>query len=175
MSNCIDSRLSRQQCPIDKKFSDLNSLEKCELLVEWVNQNWMKHTILIIGKTLIGVFFIGIISETFFKGKFDMLSNLNTWVGFILGLVATIFSVISMFLSFYNLEKAKESEEEIKKTLIEIKDTIFNTENNLKNTLNEISYSIKDGNNEILKTVNDPSKYSYYHNEKQSKSEITQY
>lgn len=37
---------------------------------------------------------------------------MNNWVGIILGLVATMMSIISLFLSFYNLEREREEGKE---------------------------------------------------------------
>lgn len=171
-NNCIQEKISNQKCLLEKRFSELSSLEKCELIVEILNKSWLKFTIKTIQKSLLILFILGIVAG-FLEKPFDVLENLNTWVGFILGIIATFFSIISMFLSFYNLEKAKESEDEIKKTLGEIKEIIRKTENNLNSNLEKISSEIKTGNKELLNSVKNSSLYSNISSK--NDSEITQY
>lgn len=175
MENCIYEKLNNEQCPINKKVSELKPLEKCELLVEWIQRNWMKQTILVIKNTLIIMFMIGIIAETFFGKTFNILSNLNTWVGFILGLVATIFSIISMFLSFYNLEKAKESEDTIKKTLKTIEDSVAKSEVNLQTLLKNEFEKIERMNGQILTSIDPSNSSNYQALLKKKKADVTTY
>lgn len=40
------------------------------------------------------------------QSNVNLLDDINSWVGIILGLVATIFSIISMWITFYTLEKS---------------------------------------------------------------------
>lgn len=54
------------------------------------------------------------------------LDTVNNWVSLILGLVATIFSIISMWLSFYSLEKANEKNEENIHSMNKLKEEILN-------------------------------------------------
>lgn len=151
---CMFERLNDSVCPIDKKFSELKVLEKYELFTEWIRQRWLNWIFYIVTSSFILLFIIGIYAENI-GSKFDILKNLNTWVGFILGGIATIFSIISMFLSFYSLEKSKESEDSTKETLIEIKDTVYKLESILKTEFE----TLKNKNQEILSKVDNPEKY----------------
>ena len=164
---CMFDRLNSAVCPIDKKFSELKTLEKYELFIEWIKGNWLKQTSFILGISLFSLFCIGLYSENI-GSKFDILKNLNTWVGFILGIIATLFSIISMFLSFYSLEKSKESEDAMKETLISIKETMAKTETILLREFEEI----KNNNKEILSKVDKPENYN---NNNSLDSGITQY
>lgn len=54
------------------------------------------------------------------------LDTLNNWVSLILGLVATIFSVLSMWISFYSLEKSNEQNKENIHNMNSLKEEIIN-------------------------------------------------
>lgn len=49
------------------------------------------------------------------------MDNLNSFVSIVLGIVALTTSIVSMFLSFYSIEKADESDKELKIMLQEMK------------------------------------------------------
>lgn len=109
------------------------TLSMYETLGKYINhfkEKWYKWTrnILIGGLTIV---FLGGILNFYYENKFleeqlKIFGALQIWVGFALGIIATIFSIISMFLSFYNLELQKESEKENKEFLREIKEQIVN-------------------------------------------------
>lgn len=44
--------------------------------------------------------------------KVVTINVLNSWVGIILGLVATVIGIISMVLSFYNLDQGVKTQKE---------------------------------------------------------------
>lgn len=56
------------------------------------------------------------------------METLNGFVSIILGLVALTTSIVSMFLSFYSIERAEESDKELNKMLQEMKNIQSNTE-----------------------------------------------
>ncbi|MGL5901599.1 MAG: hypothetical protein ACRCZO_02850 [Cetobacterium sp.] len=168
LNKCIVDKLKSQRCPIDTKFSELKPLEKFELFVEWIKYKWLTYSIIFIFFSLIILFYLGIYVEVTKKGDFDILKNLNTWVGFILGLIATIFSIISMFLSFYNIEKAKESEEkqqnisvkileDIQSALKETNSIISKQETNIVETLRTNFYSLNEKINNIENKIDTSS------------------
>lgn len=159
-NKCIVEKLETQKCPIDKTFSELKPLEKFELFVEWIKHQWLTYTIGLIFVSLIALFGIGVYVDITKNIEFDIFKNLNTWVGFILGLIATIFSIISMFLSFYNIEKAKESEDkqkeisdkilkDIQEALSKTNEIISKQESTLLSTLNNLFHQMEKIENKI--------------------------
>mgnify|MGYP003316930309 CR=1 FL=1 len=83
------------------------------------------------------------------------LQTINNWIGIILGLVATIASIISLYLSFYNLEREQEQNRENNKLLIDLRETIVE----LKKSQIEINSKLEkqaemtDKTNEMLKNM----------------------
>lgn len=59
------------------------------------------------------------------KGEPLTLDTINDWVSLILGLVATIFSVLSMWLSFHSLDKSNERNEESIRNMNSLKEEIL--------------------------------------------------
>jgi hypothetical protein len=57
------------------------------------------------------------------------MDNLNGFVSIVLGIVALTSSIVSMFLSFYSVEKAEESDKELKIMLEEMKNIQTSTQN----------------------------------------------
>jgi uncharacterized membrane-anchored protein YhcB (DUF1043 family) len=51
---------------------------------------------------------------------------MNSWVGIVLGLVATVIGIISMFLSFYNLDQSIKTQNETVRMINELKEDIMN-------------------------------------------------
>lgn len=60
------------------------------------------------------------------KDKPLTLDTINNWVSLILGLVATIFSILSMWISFHSLDKSNEQNEENIKSMNALKEEILN-------------------------------------------------
>ncbi|WP_020189695.1 hypothetical protein [Kurthia sp. Dielmo] len=88
------------------KRKDLIKLDRIMTLIkDW----WLIVVVLLIIFTLAGMF---ILSFIYSKDKEVTLDLVNSWVSLILGIVATLLSIISMFLSFYNLERTNEINED---------------------------------------------------------------
>ena len=49
------------------------------------------------------------------------INNLNSFIGIVLGIIALTASIVSMFLSFYSIEKSEESDKDINLMLQEMK------------------------------------------------------
>ncbi|MCA0987259.1 hypothetical protein [Guptibacillus algicola] len=75
----------------------------------------------IISLIVISLFVLFLLSFIFQKDI--TLTIMNGWVSLILGLVATTLSIISTIVSFYNLERTNEINEENIKTML----SLFNT------------------------------------------------
>ena len=86
---------------------------KFDLLIEKIRQFWWKYILYIIGTSIMLLFILSFIFD-----KSISINTMNSWVGIVLGLVATIIGVISMILSFYNLknEMIKKIDKSFKET-----------------------------------------------------------
>lgn len=67
---------------------------------------WGKFLFYVLATSIIGLF----LGSVYFK-KVIGLDVINTWVGIVLGLVALIIGIISLFLSFYNVDQANKTQE----------------------------------------------------------------
>lgn len=134
------------KCDIFNKYEELDPFTKLSLGVDIFKYKWGKWTSGILGFSLLIIFVLGIISKMIIleikveeqnsiliiKNTLDLFEILQQWVGFGLGIVAMLFSIISMYLSFYNLElqkqadyKAREASKDLKNDLLkEIKEEV---------------------------------------------------
>jgi cell shape-determining protein MreC len=98
--------------------------------------------------------FVGIISmfiASLFV-KMVSLDNMNTFVSIILGIVATTISIVSMFMSFYNLEKAEESENKQKETfnnMLQIQSSMMERVNKIDDTTTQLGTFLRQKDNSI--------------------------
>jgi len=83
------------------------AVHKVERVVYFFKRTWATWIFSIIGASVVLLFSFSLI----FDKKIE-LQIINNWIGIILGLVATIASIISLFLSFYNLELEREESKE---------------------------------------------------------------
>lgn len=128
----------------DKKKSRV-SLEELKNGLDKVRKIWM---FFITNLVVFSIAFIFIISFINSDNKSLTLETMNSWVSLILGLVATFMSVISMWMSFYNLERTNEINEINTEQMKELKDTLIHSINSkndehFKQTL-ELKRSIED-------------------------------
>lgn len=111
------------------------SLAKIEKCVSFFRKYWGLITAFSICVSIIALFTCSLI----FDKKIE-LQIMNNWVGIILGLVATIMSIISLFLSFYNLEREREEGRENRELFFNFKtilDDLRKEQSGMKNTLTE--------------------------------------
>lgn len=107
------------------KYDELPSSKKTELLIFLLKSLWFHLTMAIFGVGVSLIFLGAIISfwiDPLASDNLKIFESLQSWVGVGLGIIATVFSIISMFLSFYNLEQQKESE----KNVIELNNNLQN-------------------------------------------------
>lgn len=81
---------------------------------------------------IILVSIIALFIASFVLDKCITLSVMNEWVSLILGMVATIMSVISLFLSFYNVEQSNEVQKETVKIMTDVKEDMAERINNIE-------------------------------------------
>lgn len=80
-------------------------LEKFDELVEAAKTY---SVVLIVGVIVIGILLI--FACSLFRKEIPGLEEMNLFVSIVIGIVATIVSIVSMLISFYGLEKTEESE-----------------------------------------------------------------
>ena len=101
-----------------------------EKLDEWVEKAKTYSVLLIVGVVIVGILIV--FACSLFCGEIPGLEEMNQFVSIVLGIVATIVSVVSMLFSFYGLEKTEESERRQNQVLQQIlelqKDTQRSTE-----------------------------------------------
>lgn len=74
--------------------------------IQFFRDLWWKFVCYVLATSVIGLF----LGSIFFKEVIG-LNEINTWVGIVLGLVALVIGVISLFLSFYNVDQANKTQE----------------------------------------------------------------
>lgn len=82
---------------------------------------------------LLSIFVLFIVSFIFSKNI--MLETMNAWVSLILGIVATLLSIISMLVSFYNLERTNEINEENIRIMGKLTESIAQTQQKNEETI----------------------------------------
>ncbi|WP_130889852.1 hypothetical protein [Fusobacterium ulcerans] len=148
------------ECDIFNEYEKLKPLLKLGIAVEVFKYKWGKYTLMALFFSLGFIFVSGVISNLIdiklfiddnnrmflhLKGVFEIFNLIQLWVGLGLGMVAMVFSIISMFLSFYNLELQKESEKNIKEKL----------DSMTKNVVKDVRDEVKENLNIIKKEMNE--------------------
>lgn len=121
-------------------------LEKFDELVEAAKTY---SVVLIVGVIVIGILLI--FACSLFRKEIPGLEEMNLFVSIVIGIVATIVSIVSMLISFYGLEKNEESERrqhEVLQQILEIeKDTRRSTqaiENSIQTGLQNPNATVRD-------------------------------
>lgn len=131
-------------------------LEKLDALVEKAKAY---SVVLITAVIVIGILIV--FACSIFTNKVPGLSEMNQFVSIVLGVVATIVSIVSMLISFYGLEKTEESERrqnEVLQKIIEIEEDTRRSakaiENSMQTTLtNPNSVSRRKQNTDECKNI----------------------
>ena len=79
-----------------------------EKLDQWVEKSKAYSVVLIVSVIITGIMIV--FACSLFCGEIPGLEEMNLFVSIVLGIVATIVSIVSMLFSFYGLEKTEESE-----------------------------------------------------------------
>lgn len=110
----------------------------------WIERAKSYSVVLIISVIVIGILIIfacGIFNKTI-----PGLSEMNQFVSIVLGVVATIVSIVSMLVSFYGLEKTEESERRQNATFREMIDIEKDTRRSAKAIEDSIKTGLKNPN-----------------------------
>ena len=98
-----------------------------EELIEKFRRFWGEFIIYILATSIIGLFIANLISKDNIT-----LSDMNNWVSIILGFAAFMVGIISLWLSFYNIDKMLEAQTKSEKNMSDIKEDINKTIKSIK-------------------------------------------
>ncbi len=76
---------------------------------------WGEFVMYVLATSVVGLFV-----ASFVQDKNITLSDMNSWVSIVLGLVALVVGIISLWLSFYNVDQVNKSQEKIEKKVNEL-------------------------------------------------------
>ncbi len=89
-------------------------------IIKFFKDLWGRFVFYVIATSIIGLF----LGSIFFE-KIIGLNEINSWVGIVLGLVALVIGIISLFLSFYNVDQANKTQEKTVEIIQEFKDSML--------------------------------------------------
>lgn len=101
---------------LSKQRKKLEGADKIENTIEGFRAFWGEFIIYVLATSIIGIFIVSLV-----KRDNVTLADINSWVSIVLGLVALIVGIISLWLSFYNVDQANKSQHVIEKTADVIK------------------------------------------------------
>lgn len=105
---------------LSKQRKKLEGADKIENTIEGFRAFWGEFIIYVLATSIIGIFIVSIV-----KRDNVTLADINSWVSIVLGLVALIVGIISLWLSFYNVDQANKSQRAIEKTADVIKNSKY--------------------------------------------------
>lgn len=89
------------------------------------------------------------------------LNEINAWVGIVLGLVALIIGIISLFLSFYNVDQANRTQEKTVEIIQTFQENMIEHMHKLQlDVERKIEESSEKTRNEIRTMYNDTSEFT---------------
>lgn len=109
--------------------------------VEFFRNFWGKFVVYVLATSIIGLF----LGSIYYK-QIVGLDEINSWVSIVLGLVALVIGIISLFLSFYNLDQAIEAQRESTQIMEKVKEDI---QANIARLTDEMQEEFKDLHKEV--------------------------
>lgn len=116
-------------------------LEKLNSLIEKAKAY---SVVLIIGVVVVGILLV--FAASIISKEIPGLSEMNQFVSIVLGVVATIVSIVSMLISFYGLEKTEESERRQNQVLQRIIDIEEDTRRSAKSIESKMQTALSNSN-----------------------------
>lgn len=98
-----------------------------EETIQFFRELWGKFVFYVIATSIIGLF----LGSVFFKSVIG-INEINSWVGIVLGLVALVIGIISLFLSFYNVDQANRTQEKTVEIIQNFQDNMVERMNQLQ-------------------------------------------
>ena len=130
-------------------------------MIQFFRDLWGKFVFYVLATSIIGLF----LGSIFFK-EIIGLDEINTWVGIVLGLVALVIGVISLFLSFYNVDQANKTQEKTVEIIQGFRDDMLEHMPDMQSDVErKIEESSEKTRNEIAKfTYRNSGKFSVENN-----------
>ena len=124
-------------------------------MIQFFRDLWGKFVFYVLATSIIGLFLGSI-----------FLDEINTWVGIVLGLVALVIGVISLFLSFYNVDQANKTQEKTVEIIQGFRDDMIEHMHDMQSDVErKIEESSEKTRNEIAKfTYRNSGKFSVENN-----------
>lgn len=94
---------------------------KLKMIISFWKSIWGKLIAFIICGSIVALFI-----ASFCLDKSLTLSIMNEWVSLVVGMAALILGIISLFLSFYNVEQSNEVQKDTIKIMNDVKNDIAN-------------------------------------------------
>ncbi|MCI6121910.1 MAG: DUF4383 domain-containing protein [Lachnospiraceae bacterium] len=128
----------------NKKKNDIDST------IQFFRDLWGKFVFYVLATSIIGLF----LGSIFFEDVIG-LNEINSWVGIVLGLVALVIGIISLFLSFYNVDQANKTQEKTVEIIQSFQDNMIDRMHNLQMDVeHKIDESSEKTRNEFIKYIN---------------------
>lgn len=93
-----------------------NKRQSIEEKINFFRDFWGKFVIYVLATSIIGMFLASLI-----RGDSITLDTVNNWVSIALGLIALIVGIISLWLSFYNVDQANQAKQAVQETAKDIR------------------------------------------------------
>lgn len=138
-------------------------------MIQFFRDLWGKFVFYVLATSIIGLF----LGSIFFK-EIIGLDEINTWVGIVLGLVALVIGVISLFLSFYNVDQANKTQEKTVEIIQGFRDDMIEHMHDMQSDVErKIEESSEKTRNEIAKfTYRNSGKFSVENNGAEEKWDV---
>lgn len=123
-------------------------------MIRFFRDLWEKFVFYVLATSIIGLF----LGSIFFK-EIVGLDEINTWVGIVLGLVALVIGIISLFLSFYNVDQANKTQEKTVEIIQGFRDDMVEHMHDMQS---DVERKIEESSE---RTRNEIAKFTYRKNE----------
>ena len=119
-------------------------------LIGFLKNFWASFVIYVIATSIIALFIASFVSK-----QNILLNDMNTWVSLVLGMVALIIGIISLFLSFYNVDQSVQAQRETVKIIQDFKEDMVDRMYGLQKDIeSKIESSSKETRDEIKGNLN---------------------
>jgi hypothetical protein len=135
----------------------LISREKLSSRIDFFKKFWGPFVVYVIATSIILLFI-----ASFTLDKVITLTTMNEWVSMVLGMVALIIGVISLYLSFFNVDQANQSQNEMLGEMKELVKSINKMEEHMdrfENKIGDYKGTSQSYNNESTKSFTINNEY----------------
>ena len=115
---------------------------KLRKIIKYWKSIWGKLIAFIICGSIVALFI-----ASFYSDKTLTLSVMNEWVSLVVGMAALILGIISLFLSFYNVEQSNEVQQNTIQIMNDVKEEFSKKINDMQMSMNDNFSEIKRNSN----------------------------